>query len=130
MKNYVSDDVNLMAHAISEWQYCSSCAGLDPEKEHCVTCTKEAIIALKALSDYHKREDGKKFLTFQECVSKGKTKIFRIASFGDSCILGFIKWHSAWRRYCFFPAGDVLFDHNCLMEIDLKILQLMEEREK
>lgn len=31
--------------------------------------------------------------------------------------LGLVKWHSPWRRYCFFPAEGTLFDSVCLVAI-------------
>lgn len=31
--------------------------------------------------------------------------------------LGVIKWHGAWRKYCFFPEADTLFEQVCLREI-------------
>lgn len=32
-------------------------------------------------------------------------------------LLGFVKWHSPWRRYCFFPQTDTLYDCDCMMTI-------------
>lgn len=29
-------------------------------------------------------------------------------------ICGEIKWHGAWRKYCFFPSDDTLYDSDCL----------------
>jgi len=31
--------------------------------------------------------------------------------------LGVVKWWAHWRRYCFFPAPNMLFDCNCLWDI-------------
>ncbi len=31
--------------------------------------------------------------------------------------LGWVRWHSPWRRYCFFPTQEVIFDGKCLLEI-------------
>jgi hypothetical protein len=31
--------------------------------------------------------------------------------------LGEVKWHGAWRAYCFFPAAGALFDRACLREL-------------
>ncbi len=34
----------------------------------------------------------------------------------DYVELGLVKWHSPWRRYCFFPSPGTLFDAACLRE--------------
>lgn len=45
-----------------------------------------------------------------------KTKIFTVmSSSGD--YLGTIKWFGRWRKYCFFPGRDTIFDDKCLAEI-------------
>lgn len=31
--------------------------------------------------------------------------------------LGVVKWWSAWRRYCFFPNADTVYDADCLWDI-------------
>lgn len=31
--------------------------------------------------------------------------------------LGEVKWWGAWRRYCFFPAPETLFEPTCLRDI-------------
>lgn len=41
-------EVNLVADAIADLQYCSSCAGVDPADKHCKACTKEAKAAINA----------------------------------------------------------------------------------
>lgn len=42
--------------------------------------------------------------------------------------LGFIKWHGAWRKYCFFPESETIFDVSCMEEIMQKIRELMAAR--
>lgn len=59
------------------------------------------------------------FLQFTEIVDASqekKTKTWGVLSTsGDS--LGYAKWHSAWRRYAFFPETEVLFDAECLTDV-------------
>jgi hypothetical protein len=31
--------------------------------------------------------------------------------------LGKIVWYGAWRKYCFFPLGETVFDKACLRDI-------------
>lgn len=44
-----------------------------------------------------------------------KWKVSAKNSLGFS--LGVVKWWPAWRRYCFFPCKDTVYDANCLWEI-------------
>lgn len=46
----------------------------------------------------------------------GKTTIWTIKNLNGSP-LGTISWKGQWRKYCFFPAPDTVFDLNCLKEI-------------
>ena len=47
----------------------------------------------------------------------GKTKGWAVFSTFDETVLGEVKWFTKWRRYCFFPCADLIFDRNCLMLI-------------
>lgn len=47
----------------------------------------------------------------------GKTKSWQVWARKPFVILGYIKWHGAWRCYAFFPADNTLFEHNCLWDI-------------
>ena len=47
-KEFSRRELNLVADAISEIQYCGSCAGIKPEDAHCPACTEEAKAAIKA----------------------------------------------------------------------------------
>ena len=46
-----------------------------------------------------------------------KTKLFYINSIDDNVCLGLVKWHSRWRKYCFFPMSDTVFEQVCLRDI-------------
>lgn len=60
------------------------------------------------------------FVTFNEDLS-GKSKLTRVWAVQAINSLGFplgkVKWWSAWRRYCFFPCKDTVYDANCLWDI-------------
>lgn len=56
----------------------------------------------------------------------GKTSIFDVFS-GDQ-MLGEIRWYAPWRRYCFYPKDNTLFDRNCLLEVIAMIDQQMQAR--
>jgi len=46
----------------------------------------------------------------------GLTLIWWVMSMGEDH-LGNIQWHAPWRRYCFYPTANTIFDNNCLREI-------------
>jgi hypothetical protein len=48
---------------------------------------------------------------------KGKTKVWTCRSNYNDHILGEVAWYAPWRKYCFFPNENTLFDHLCLNEI-------------
>ena len=45
----------------------------------------------------------------------GKTKLWIVSSNGLD--LGSISFFGRWRKYCFYPEQNMLFDHICLNEI-------------
>lgn len=52
-------------------------------------------------------------------VSPGaKTRQFSVFSSSNRALLGYVKWFSHWRKYCFYPLNS-LFDDQCLEEIAL-----------
>ena len=58
-------------------------------------------------------------LTFRDDgpVSKGaKTRQFSVFSSSSRALLGYVKWWTSWRQYCFFPLNS-LFDPKCLRQI-------------
>jgi hypothetical protein len=46
-----------------------------------------------------------------------KTPIVRVKNKTNGFFLGEIKWYSAWRDYCFFPAENCVFHDGCLNKI-------------
>lgn len=61
----------------------------------------------------------------------GITKKFTVQpknSTNQSESLGLIKWYSPWRRYCFYPSNETIFDSKCLSNINDFIYSLMNER--
>ena len=35
----------------------------------------------------------------------------------DNFELGQIKWYGAWRKYCFYPNSNTIWDNKCLIEV-------------
>lgn len=69
----------------------------------------------------------KSFLTFSNCRSySGKTFVWDVLS--GVVRLGEVKWYAPWRRYCFYPDRETLFDRNCLCEVVEFIDEQMKAR--
>ena len=56
--------------------------------------------------------------------TSGLTKLWSVKSVAG-VTLGTISWHAPWRRYCFTPATNTIFDANCLQEINNFLFQEM-----
>ena len=52
-----------------------------------------------------------------------KTMIWNVLT-NDGFVLGQVKWFTRWRRYCFFPAAETVYEQVCLREI----AQFIEDR--
>ena len=46
-----------------------------------------------------------------------KTDIFTVTSKDPTNELGIVKWFGSWRKYCFFPYPNTVFDSACLQNI-------------
>lgn len=46
----------------------------------------------------------------------GKTKLFQVIS-NDGDHLGEIRWFGRWRKYCFMPAPNTVFEQVCMREV-------------
>ena len=45
-----------------------------------------------------------------------KTPIYYIFEYNTNCI-GEIKWYSPWRKFCFYPDKNTIWDSKCLVQI-------------
>lgn len=60
------------------------------------------------------------FITYSPTGKTGIWEVFSCDSVGKQAevtSLGAIKWFGRWRRYCFFPGSNTVFDTGCLEEI-------------
>ena len=58
------------------------------------------------------------FITIKtEEIQNRKTPIYHIISKNSEDEIGIIKWFGAWRKYCFFPNGNTVWDNKCLQYI-------------
>jgi hypothetical protein len=51
----------------------------------------------------------------------GRTKSWSVSSNGYD--LGTVRWYAPFRRYCFFPKSDTVFDASCLSELQVFVLE-------
>ena len=69
-----------------------------------------------------------KHLSWRLKEIKPKTAVYEMVNKSDFSPLGLIKWHSAWRQYCFFPYADCVWSSGCLFDLQIFIKELMQER--
>ena len=48
---------------------------------------------------------------------KAKTDTWEVWSLGDASYIGQVRWHSPWRKYCFFPSSAIAMESDCLRSI-------------
>ena len=53
------------------------------------------------------------FRIVKETLENRKTPIYHIETLGG-LYLGEIKWYGAWRKFCFFPNKETIWDNKCL----------------
>jgi len=65
------------------------------------------------------------YLIFTEVKkTTGKTRIFECRNKKSKIVLGIVKWHGAWRQYCYFPTIQAVYSAGCLKDIADFISQL------
>ena len=69
-----------------------------------------------------------KWIRFELAEQKTKTSVFNIIAKEGDLHLGKVKWFASWRKYCFFPAENTIFETQCLSDIISFITDLMNER--
>jgi hypothetical protein len=56
-------------------------------------------------------------LDFRLVEEKPKTKVYEVWNTMTDCLLGVIKWDSAWRHYCWFQENDIKMSDRCMIKI-------------
>ncbi len=71
-----------------------------------------------------------KHLEFRVTEVRDKTNVYVIFSILSKAKLGEIRWNPGWRRYCFFPEMNTVFDSDCLEDIKdfIDVLKEMLDR--
>lgn len=72
------------------------------------------------------------FVILEERPEKRKTSIYHIFSHKSRDEIGLIKWYGAWRKYCFFPNADTIWDNKCLSSINsfLEEINISKRKQK
>lgn len=74
------------------------------------------------------------YIRFERVFEKKpkKTGTWIIYNKRSGSVLGFIKWHGAWRQYCKFDIDGVVFNKDCLLDVIdfLRQLKLQRQRSK
>ncbi len=70
-----------------------------------------------------------KWIRFEKQPQKDgmKTSVYLIVT-TDGNSLGEIKWFASWRKYCFFPNTNTLYETDCLSDIVKFLNKLMLDR--
>jgi len=71
-----------------------------------------------------------KWIKFYCTHDTGKTKTWVIIPNDGGEKLGHIKWYAQWRKYCFFPQPNCVFETDCLDDITRFIRAEMAQRLK
>lgn len=56
-----------------------------------------------------------------------KTHMYQLVNKLSGDTIGTIKWYGAWRKYCFFPNNDTVWDINCLNDITRLIKDITQQ---
>ena len=49
--------------------------------------------------------------------ASGKTYLFSVVANDGEVELGRVAWYGKWRKYCFWPLADTLYEQDCLRAI-------------
>ncbi len=70
------------------------------------------------------------YLVFREARATGKTKRWDVMSKTGGYRLAQIRWHGAWRQYCFYPEPTTVWNVGCLGDVQNFIDHQMALRKK
>lgn len=69
------------------------------------------------------------FMVIEQVSVGKKTHTYLIFTKDDRTAIGAIRWHGAWRKYCFFPEGTSVWDSTCLNDV-IKFLSKVNKQYK
>ena len=68
------------------------------------------------------------YVSFELTERKSKTGVWDCKNIKHNESLGYIKWHPAWRQYCYFPTVQAVYSKGCLEDISDFIKLVDKER--
>lgn len=71
-----------------------------------------------------------KYIHFVQLPHNGTTTKWSCRNINSGDELGIIKWHGAWRQYCYFSTDRAVYSKGCLQDISEFISALNIERSK
>ena len=69
-----------------------------------------------------------KYIHFEKVKDKDKTSVWSCRNNKSNIELGIIKWHPAWRQYCYFPTIEAVYSKGCFKDIIDFIQKQMDAR--
>ncbi len=57
------------------------------------------------------------WIRFEELTPNPATKRWAVMPKDGSAQIGMVKWYGPWRKYCFQPSSNTVFEQVCLREI-------------
>lgn len=67
---------------------------------------------------------------FLRASDTGKTGVFEVVNRRTNYSCGEIRWYGGFRKYCFFPASDTLFDSDGMRFIEAALIAMNENHKK
>jgi len=72
----------------------------------------------------------KSYIIFVKVEEKPKTSIYEVRSRSSGIVLAIVKWYGPWRKYCFHPRPETVWNSSCMIEVCDFILKLMKDRKE
>lgn len=69
-----------------------------------------------------------RYLNFEQVITNNTNLCLSVKEKLSNTQIGTIRWHGQWKKYVFFPVGNMLFDDSCLKDVIAKIEELMLEK--
>jgi hypothetical protein len=74
-------------------------------------------MALKTINDFLTEGTHIVFHHTGTATRERKTNVYEVHPINEIEILGAVRWFGRWRKYCFFPRPDTVYEETCLGEI-------------
>jgi len=68
------------------------------------------------------------FIAFVKIAETSRTSVWSCRNTRSNVELGVVRWHAAWRQYCYFPTVQAVYSSGCLQDIQSFIAELMSHQ--